>query len=107
MELNIPIPKGTRSKAVLKLLNPFLNDLSDTEINIVSTILDMNIKVLTRTNRVNLRDKLKMTKYNFNNYIQFLKKKGIIIQTKDDLILNSRVVTLSKDNSYTISFIEQ
>ena len=106
MELNIPIKRGTKANAVLRLLNPFLNTLTDTEISIVSTILDMEINSITRTNRTNLRDRLKMGKYTFNNYIQNLKRKGVILQTTTDLIINPKIVTLTGDHKYTITFVE-
>ena len=106
MELNIPIPKGTKSKAILKLLNPFLNTLSDTEINFVSTMIDMDLESLTGAKRAALRTKLKLGKYNFNNYVLFLKKKGVLLQTPTDLILNPRVKTLTDDTVYNITFTE-
>lgn len=106
MELNIPIQRGTKFKAALKLLNPFLSNLTGTEINIVSAILDMGIESISRANRSSLRANLKMGKFVFNNYIQNLKRKGVIVQTKDDLVINPRVVSLTKENTFTITFKE-
>jgi|ERR1700739_95433 len=107
MELNIPIKKGTKSLAILRLLNPFLSNLTDIEMAIVSTCIDMGIESITRYNRSNLRDKLKMGKYSFNNYILSLKKKGVIIQTTTDLLVNPKVKELLEQDSYTIKFNEQ
>lgn len=107
MELNIPIQQGTNTKAVLKLLNPFLNLLTETEISIVSTIIDSGVESLNnRKSRSMLREKLKMGKFTFNNYVQLLKKKGAIVQTSEDLIINPKLIILAKDRSYTINFIE-
>lgn len=106
MELKIPIKRGDKSGAVLRLLNPFLNDLSVNEINIVSTIIEAGITSIKGSNRVLIREKVKMGKYNFNNYILNLKKKGALIQTKDDLIINPKIVSIVDQDSYNITFIE-
>lgn len=106
MELNIPIKKGTKTSAILRLLNPFLSDLSDSEISIVSTIIDMDIESIKGANRVKVREKVRMGKYNFNNYIVSLKKKGVILQTTTDLIINPKVKSLVDQPTYTITFIE-
>lgn len=106
MELNIPIKKGTKTGAIIRLLNPFLNNLSNSEISIISCIIDMNITSIKGSNRVNVRNKLNMGKYNFNNYILNLKKKGVIIQTTDDLIINPKIVSLVDQSNYTITFVE-
>ena len=106
MELNIPIKKGSKTSAVIKLLNPFLSNLCTNEIKIVSCIIDLGIESVKGSNRVLVREKVNMGKYNFNNYILSLKKKGVLLQTIDDLIMNPKIVTLTEQVNYTITFVE-
>ena len=106
MELNIPIKKGSKTNAVIRLLNPFLSTLSDNEINIVATIIDAGITNLKGSNRANVRLKLRMGKFNFNNYVLNLKKKGIILKTDEDLIINPQIISLTEQDSYNITFTE-
>lgn len=105
MELKVPIKEKDKTKAILKLLNPFLSNLTDKEINVVSVMIDMGIDSLTKYNRADLRDRLNMDKYSFNNFVLNLKKKGVLIQTIHDIHLNPQLKTLTNDNEYTIKFV--
>ena len=105
MELEIPVNSKDRTKAVLKLLNPFISNLTDREITLVSTMIDMDIESLTKDNRADLRDKLKMDKYSFNNYVLILKKKGVLLQTTEDIRLNPKLKNVTTEGTFTIKFI--
>ena|ERR1700752_5297456 len=104
MELIIPIDSKNKTKAILKLLNPFLANLTNKEIEIVSTMIDMDIEVLNKYSRADLRDKLNIDKYTFNNAVASLKSKKILIQSTVDLRLNPALKTYTNDSTYTIKF---
>ena len=105
MELRIPIKEGSKTKAVLKLLNPFLSNLTETELNITSMMIDMDIDFLDRDNRTRLRTNLDMSKYLFNNYLQSLKGKKILINDNHNIpVLNSNLKSLVSNDNFNISF---
>lgn len=104
MEFKIPVKDKT--KAVLKLLNPFLSYLSDREISIIACMIDSDIDILSKENRVIVREKLNIDKFNFNNCISRLKKKGVLIQSTIDLCcLNPQLRAYTNDTVYTIEFV--
>lgn len=107
MELTIPIKEGTKRKAMLTLLNPFLSQLTDVEINLVDTMLKRDIKVLDKNSRADVRQELNMSKYSFNNHVLRLKSKKILIQTTKDLFLNPQIKYFTDANEVTIRFNEQ
>lgn len=106
MKLEIPVRIVNNNKAKLKLLNCFLKNLTNAEIDIVSTMLDMNYLALTTEVRPILRQTLEMSTYNFNNYIKKLSDKEILYLPKDSkvLTLNPRVKQLTSDNVITVEF---
>ena len=106
MELKIPVKGKDKTKAILTLLNPFLGNMTDREISMVSSMIDKDITSLNKNNRADLRDSLNMDKYTFNNYVQNLKKKGILIQSTTDVHLNPQLKVYTADSSYTVSFVE-
>lgn len=106
MKLEIPVRIVNNNKAKLKLLNCFLKNLTNAEIDIVSTMLDMNYLALTTEVRPILRQTLKMSTYNFNNYIKKLSDKEILYIPTDSkiLTLNPKVKQLTLDNIITVEF---
>lgn len=105
MELPIPIKEKDKTKAILKLLNPFIGNLTNKQLDIISKMIDMDIEVLTKYSRANLRDSLDMDKYTFNNTVASLKTKRVLIQTTSNLKLNPAFKGFTKDDTYTIKFI--
>jgi hypothetical protein len=106
MNLNIPIKEGAKTKAVLKLLNPFLGNLTEKELNITTKIIDLNLDTLSSDNRSALRLNLNMGKYLFNNYIQSLKSKKILLTGPNNvLILNSSLRQMTSSPNFNITFI--
>jgi len=107
MNLNIPIKEGAKTKAVLKLLNPFIGNLTEKELNITTRIIDMEMDILSSDNRSSLRMSLNMGKYLFNNYIQSLKAKKILLTGSNNiLILNSSLRQMTNSLNFNITFIQ-
>ncbi len=105
MELEVPVKKENNKKAKLKLLNCFLNNLTDVELDIVSTMLNKGYTILDSDNRAEVRSTLNMTKYNFNNYTKRLVDKGIFILNPEKvIILHPRLKILTNDDTITIRF---
>jgi len=106
MELKVPVRIVNNNKAKLTLLNCFLKNLTNSELEIVAAMLDMNLLELTSDNRSVLKNTLKMSTYNFNNYIKKLADKSIISFPKDSkvLTLNPRVKEFTIDNKITVEF---
>lgn len=106
MKLEVPVRIVNNNKAKLKLLNCFLKNLTNSELDIVATMLDMSFLELSGESRSSLRGALNMSTYNFNNYIKKLTNKGILYLPKDSkvLTLNPRVKQLTSDNVITVEF---
>lgn len=100
MELTIPVNNLTKTK--LKILNCFINNLTDIELDIVSTMIDKGIVTLDKSNRNTLRTSLNMNKYLFNNYIKYLKDKKVLFTNESILTLNPSILNITKDNKITI-----
>ncbi len=107
MELKIPVKKENNIKAKLKLLNCFLNNLTEVELDIIATMINMGYNTLGRESdaRADVRKHLKMTKYNFNNYTKRLTDKHILYINQDKVVtLNPKVLELTRDNVISIEF---
>lgn len=106
--LKIPVGKGNSKKAMLKLLRTYINKPTDTEIDIVADMLEHKVYILDRGNRVDVRTRLSINKYTFNNYLKRLKDKGFVyLDTKDKTLkLNPGIINLTKDNTIQVNFYE-
>ena len=102
MELKIPVKEGAETKTMLKIVNCFINNLTDTELDIVSAMVDKGIIELTKNNRSELRSSLNMDKYLFNSYVRYLKEKKVLYLKGEILTLNPNIVRLTADNQITI-----
>lgn len=102
----IPIKKEHYHKGVLNILN-FSLGLTDLEIDIVATLLKHGITVIDSDARDLIRKALNKDKFNTNNYILKLKKKGIIGMRPNDknLYLNTGLIEAVKDNRITFDFL--
>ena len=106
-EIKIPIKKGTKTLAILKLLTAFINYPTDKELELIATLIDNKLYVLSKDNRVKLRMAINMDKYTFNTYIKRLKDKGVFIKNKEGVLtINSYLIVLTSNNSITIKFDE-
>ena len=103
MEYNIPVKQENYTKAILKVINIFM-DLTNYELNIITQIIDQDIKMLNRVCRKILIEKLETDSYTLNNYIKKLKDKGVLVTTKYGLELNPNIINSIKDNKITITF---
>lgn len=102
MELKIPTKEGTETKTMLKIVNSFINNLTDIELDIVSTMIDKGLITLSKNNRSELRSSLNMNKYLFNNYVKYLKDKKVLYLNNEVLTLNPNIVRLTADKQITI-----
>lgn len=102
MELKIPVKEGAETKTMLKIVNCFINNLTDVELDIVSEMINKGYTTLSKNNRSELRSSLNMDKYLFNNYVKYLKDKKVLYLNQDILTLNPNIVRLTSDNQITI-----
>lgn len=102
MELKIPVKEGAETKTMLKIVNCFINNLTDVELDIVSAMINKGYTTLSKNNRSELRSSLNMDKYLFNNYVKYLKDKKVLYLNQDILTLNPNIVRLTSDNQITI-----
>ena len=102
MELKIPVKEGAETKTMLKIVNCFINNLTDVELDIVSAMINKGYTTLSKNNRSGLRSSLNMDKYLFNNYVKYLKDKKVLYLNQDILTLNPNIVRLTSDNQITI-----
>lgn len=99
----IPTTKEKYYKAALKVINCFLN-LTDYELDIIVTMLNYNIKYLTKDTRARLRELLKSDTATFNNYIKRLKDKKALVESEEGLEVNPNIVNSVSDGEITIKF---
>lgn len=107
MEKRIPVTKDNMYKAILMLANvPFNLNLSNLEIDIVSTWLQYKTYVIDISARDLIRKVLDKDKFNTNNYIRRLKAKGVIVQATDSkkLYLNPNLATIVNTDTITFKF---
>jgi len=102
MELKIPVKEGAETKTMLKIVNCFINNLTDVELDIVSEMINKGYTTLSKNNRSELRSSLNMDKYLFNNYVKYLKDKKVLYLNEEVLTLNPNIVRLTSDNQITI-----
>lgn len=104
MELNIPILE--KNKILVKMISPIVGNLTSKEIDILTIILDKKISILDKNTRTDVRMSLNMGKFNFNNYIQKLKEKKIILVVdKLTLEINPTILNILKQESLSINFV--
>lgn len=98
----IPSDKNRFHKQLLLILN-FNWNLTDFEVDIMSTILSNNIKTIDTQSRKILVSKLKKSSFTLNNYIKRLKDKGLLIE-EGELKVNPEFEALFQDNEITFKF---
>lgn len=106
--LKIPTLKGKGKRALLMMLRPYINNPTETEVDILSEMLEYKIYTLNKNNRVVIRTKLDINKFTFNNYLKRLKDKGLVLFDKTDnlLKLNPSIISLTKDNILKVEIHE-
>lgn len=103
MKYTIPLSKDKYYKAALSVVNCFFN-LTDFELELIVAMLDHDIKTLSKDSRATLRLLLHKDTYVFNNYIKRLKDKKALIESKEGLIINQRIIDSVADTEITIKF---
>lgn len=104
--LKIPVKKGGSKKFMLELLRPVISEPTSVEIKILADMLENETYILTRDNRVALRERLNIEKLTFNNYLQRLKAKGLIITNNKKLMINPMLISATKGNVINIQVDE-
>ena len=105
MEFKLNLP-STSKKLMIEMINPVIGNLTTKEIELLSTIIDMKISVLDKDSRTDVRMKLDMDKFNFNNYIKKLREKKVLQQVdKLTLKVNPNLVHILKHDSININFV--
>lgn len=106
MELRVPTYNLTKTK--LKIVNCFINNLTDIELDIISKMIDNKYFKLDRNTRSQLRGSLNMNKYIFNNYIKYLKDKGALRANSDNILtINPTILKLTADDKITIELYKK
>lgn len=104
MHYPITVKQSTYHKAILLILN-FNLKLTNTELDIVSIVLDNTDQVLDSKVREVIRLKLNKDKFTINNYIKRLIDKGIFIRTTDSIQINPSILEIVKDNKVSFELI--
>lgn len=116
MVIPIKTDLGNFFSVAIKVLNPVLK-LSNTETNVLANILlvlyanrniDKNIleeELLSYKSRVAIRSKLNISEASLNNNISSLKKKGILVKTKNGFNISKPIeVLMPIKNKLSVSF---
>jgi biotin operon repressor len=106
MEYKIPVKEGGLYKAILLVMDPFL-ELTAAERHVLSEILKLQPRTLTSATRAKLKEQIGFNKYSINNHIKSLKDKGLLVETGHrELSVNPNVEKMVEGNTITIHFIE-
>lgn len=103
MDIEIPVKKEGVSKAILRLLSTFQN-FSNYEINLMTTMLNNNIKSLDTPSRKKVRTLMNSDQYTFNNYVSKMIKSGALFKGSNGLEIHPSIVQIVKDQKLSISF---
>ncbi len=105
MEQVIPISKNKYYKAMLTIVGSLLpTNLTTFEIEMIATMFTNNIKTLDKITRLELRNLLNTSEYNFNNYIKKLKNKSVLIENNEGLEVHPNITNAIEDKKVTIEF---
>lgn len=104
MKYTIPIKKENYHKAILLIFNQLGLNLTELELNLLASMFNNGIKVITKDIRKSLRESMNIDQFTFNNYIKRLKDKGILIKEEDKLKINPSLENKVKDKEVHIIF---
>ena len=102
--IQVPIKKDKFYKAALKLINCFIGNLTEYELDIISTMLNYRITKLNKETRAYVKGVLKSDTAVFNNYIKRLKDKGVLVDNEGELELSKGIVNAVAKDEITIKF---
>lgn len=103
MDYNIPIDKKKYNRAVLKTVNCFL-DMTEAELDIISIMLDNEVKVLDTDSRNLIRTITGKSIASSNNYIKRLKDKQVLTKTHEGLVISESIMRPVIDGEVNIKF---
>jgi hypothetical protein len=106
MIIPIPVQSKDYHRAILLTLNPMLN-FTKYEQDIIVTMVTYNLQVLEKETRKKIVEILDTDQFTFNNYIQRLKKSGVLIKTVSGLELNTNLKNILADKEVSIKLIRQ
>lgn len=101
MDYSIKVSKDKYYKAALSLMNCFLK-LTEFELDLIITMLNHNIKSISKDSRIILRDLLSKDSYTFNNYIKRLKDKKALIEVNEELVINPNITKSIVDDELNV-----
>ena len=105
MNYPININKESYHKAMLMILNFKLN-LSNMEIDMLSTLLKNGITIIDTDARDLIRKVLNKDKFITNNYIKRLRNKHVLLSKDNDkkLYINPSILEIVKDREVSFKF---
>ena len=103
MEIDIPLKEDRYSRAMLKVMNSFLN-LTDYELDIISEMLNHKMDVLDSKNRAKIRSLTGKRVASTNNYIKKLKDKKMLVETESGLQISNKILKPILDREVTVRF---
>jgi len=94
-------------KSILMILN-FNLELSNLEMDIISTLMDNDMLEVNIDSREYLRKILNKDKFMTNNYVKRLRNKNILLPKKDSkaFYINPELVTILKEGNLNFKFIK-
>lgn len=101
MNYPIKVTKDKYYKAALSLMNCFTN-LTEFELDVLVTMLNNNIKIVSKETRSKLKELLGKDTYTFNNYIKRLKDKKALIEVDKNLVINPGILESVKDKELNV-----
>lgn len=101
MNYPIKVTKDKYYKAALSLMNCFLK-LTDFELDLIITMLNNNIKTISKESRNRLRGLLNKDAFTLNNYIKRLKDKKALIEVNDELVINPNILKSVEDTELNV-----
>lgn len=104
MKYRIPIKKDNFHKASLMIFNQLGLNLTELELNLLSTMLSNGFFIITKEVRVKLRELLKVDTFTLNNYVKRLKDKNIIVKENNELKINENLKEKVNDKEIHIIF---
>ena len=103
MERVIDIKREDYAKAMINIINCFFN-MTKFEIKLISTMVNNNTLLLDKTTRLDIRNLMNTSEYNFNNYIKKLKSKQVLMETSRGLEIQPVIVSTLQDRELSIKF---
>ncbi len=103
MQYTLKVKRKDYCYSALKIIN-CIYKLSELELKILTDIMNKNIKILDKESRASVREFVNTDKYTFNNYINKLKGKKLLIETSFGLSINPGLINSIADRNFEFTF---